>query len=309
MTDRASGAPVAEVQELTVKYGRTTAVDDVSLAVPPGKVYSLLGRNGAGKSSLVGCLLGHRRPHTGEARLQGRSAWRERGRLLRRVGVVPETADAPPSMTAIDLERFSARLYPAWDGASYAERLERLEVPPAVPIGRLSKGQRKQVMLGLALACRPRLLVLDDPTLGLDAVARRAIFDELIDELAERGTTVFLTTHDLAGVEKLTDRVGILDGGRLVLDEPFEALRGRFRRIEARGVEAEALAAASSLEHLGPRSVAARSWGAEAVVERFEPAKVEPLRAELGGQPVEISALTLEEIFVAATTERPGAGS
>ena len=104
-------------------------------------------------------------------------------------------------------------------------RLKRFGVALDTPFGKLSKGQKGQVSLSLALASAPRLLVLDDPTLGLDAVARKAVFEELIGDLADRGTTVFITTHDLAGVEPIADRVGILREGRLVLDEEMEALK------------------------------------------------------------------------------------
>jgi ABC-2 type transport system ATP-binding protein len=110
-------------------------------------------------------------------------------------------------------------------------RLQRFGVPADVPFGKLSRGQRGQVALGLALAPEPRLLILDDPTLGLDPVARRSVFEELIGDLADRGTTVFLTSHDLGGVEGIADRVGILQEGRLVLDEEVDTLKQRFRRI------------------------------------------------------------------------------
>src|SRR5207244_4282434 len=133
-----------------------------------------------------------------------------RARLLSRVGVVPEDPDAPPSMTAPALGAFSAGLYPSWDSKGFSDRLARFSIPLDVPFGKLSKGQKGQVQLALALAPSPDLLILDDPTLGLDAVARKAVFEELVDELADRGTTVFLTTHDLAGVERMADRVGIL---------------------------------------------------------------------------------------------------
>jgi ABC-2 type transport system ATP-binding protein len=107
----------------------------------------------------------------------------------------------------------------------------RFGVSASTPFGRLSKGQKAQVALALALASSPRLLVLDDPTLGLDAVARKDLFEELIGELADRGITVLITTHDLAGAERIADRVGILRRGRLVLYEEMEALREKFRRV------------------------------------------------------------------------------
>ena len=216
--------PIA-VEHLTVRYGSHRAVDDVSLVVPPGAVYALLGRNGAGKSSLVRCLLGQQKPSSGRASLLGLDAWKDRAKAMKRAGVVPEDPDAPPGMTAPRIAAFCARLYPSWDAAAVEERLRRFEIPRVVPFGRLSKGQKGLVSLALALGHSPEILILDDPTLGLDVVARKALFEELVGDLADRGTTVLLTTHDLAGVEGIADRVGILRDGRLVLDEEMETLK------------------------------------------------------------------------------------
>ncbi|HTG32373.1 MAG TPA: ABC transporter ATP-binding protein [Thermoanaerobaculia bacterium] len=277
---------------LTVRYGQRLALDQVSLDVPEGSVYALLGRNGAGKSSLVRCLLGEQKPAAGRALLLGRDVWRERASILAEVGVVPEDPNAPPAMTARQLSRFCSRLYPRWDAAGVEARLKRFGVPSGTPFGKLSKGQKGQVSLALALASSPRLLVLDDPTLGLDAVARKAVFEELIGDLADRGTTVFITTHDLAGVERIADRVGILNQGRLVLDEEMEALKARFRRISfPRSREA----AVGRLAALAPVAVASRGWEVDAVVSRYD----------AGSLPVEdgpeVTSLTLEEIFIALT--------
>jgi ABC-2 type transport system ATP-binding protein len=221
----AGGEPAVDVRGLTVRYGRQLVLDAVSLAVPRGAVYALLGRNGVGKSSLVRCLLGLQRPDAGSVRLFGRDAWRFRQQLMERVGVVPEEPDAPPELGARELVLFCGRLNLRWDEASVMGRLERFQVPLRTPFRQLSKGQKGAVMLALALGHDPELLVLDDPTLGLDVVARRLVFGELIGELADRGTTVLVTTHDLAGVEGIADQVGILRGGRLVLEGALEALK------------------------------------------------------------------------------------
>ncbi|HEY0558007.1 MAG TPA: ABC transporter ATP-binding protein [Thermoanaerobaculia bacterium] len=283
--------PIA-LEALTVRYGQRLALDQVSLEVPEGAVYALLGRNGAGKSSLVRCLLGGQKPSSGRAMLLGRDVWRERAAILSEVGVVPEDPDAPPAMTARQLSRFCSRLYARWDAAGVEARLARFGVPPDSPFGKLSKGQKGQVMMALALASSPRLLVLDDPTLGLDAVARKAVFEELIGDLADRGTTVFITTHDLAGVERIADRVGILRAGKLVLDEEMEGLKARFRRIS---FPQSREAAVGRLTALAPVAVASRGWEVDAVVSRYDerslPTADEP----------EVSALTLEEIFIALT--------
>jgi ABC-2 type transport system ATP-binding protein len=279
------------IEELTVHYGRRPVLERVALAVPEGSVYVLVGRNGAGKSSLVRCLLGEQRPDAGRVRLLGADVWRERAAILRSVGAVPEEPDAPPAMSARQLARFCSRLYPSWDGAGLAARLERFGVPDDLAFGQLSKGQKGQLLLSLALAGSPRLLVLDDPTLGLDPVARRAVFDELIVELAERGTTVFLTSHDLAGVEGIADRIGVLQGGRLVVDEEMETLKQRFRRLRLPGAGEPA----RELEALRPVAMTSGAWGWEAIVSGWDEERP-PARLE---EDVEVSALTLEEIFLA----------
>jgi ABC-2 type transport system ATP-binding protein len=214
-----------EVRQLRVCYGRFAALDDVSFEVESGAVFALVGRNGAGKSSLVRALLGQRRADGGTIAINGLDPWRQRARLMERVGSMPETPDAPPALGAIALGELVARFYPAWDREGYRDRLDRFGIPLDRAFAKLSRGQRALVQLSLALAPRPRALVLDDPTLGLDAVARRFLFDELIGELAERGVTIFLTSHDLAGVERVATHIGILRDGRLASFGPLEALR------------------------------------------------------------------------------------
>jgi len=284
------------LEGLTVRYGRCLALDNVSLTVAEGTVYALLGRNGAGKSSLVRCLLGEQKPSSGRASLLGKDVWKDRASILAEVGVVPEEPDMPPAMSPRQIARFCSRLYPNWDGKGVEARLKRFGVPRDIPFSRLSKGQKGHVSLALALAGGPRLLVLDDPTLGLDAVARKTVFEELIGELADRGTTVFMTTHDLAGVERIADRVAVLRQGKLVLDEEIETLKRRFRRVSfPRAQEAEA----ARLQALAPVAVAARGWQVETVVSNYDE---ERLVAFAPDGP-EVSALTLEEIFIALTGE------
>ena len=273
---------------VVVRYGRRTAVDDVSLEVPAGAVYALLGRNGAGKSSLVRCLLGQLRPDRGAVELFGEDVWKHRAKLMDRVGIVAEEPDAPPDMKVRDLAAFSRRLYSKWRPDSFEARLERFAIAPKARFGELSKGQRKQVALALALAGSPELLILDDPTLGLDVVARKSLFEEVIADLADHGITVLITTHDLDAVESIADRVGVLRAGRLVLDEELEALKGRFRRIRVAG-DASVLA--------GFETTGVRAWGSgtEAIVTNYGDGR------DIGN--AEVSPLSLEEIFVAVAGE------
>lgn len=292
---------------LTVRYGKATAVENVVLRAARGEVTALLGRNGAGKSSLVRCLLGQQRPTAGTARLFGRDAWSGRRELMARVGVVPEEPDAPAASNAGELAAFCARLYPSWDARGYDERLARFGVPRTTPFGRLSKGQKGHVMLALALAPRPELLVLDDPTLGLDAVARRAVFEELVDELAERGTTVFITSHDLEGIERIADRVAILRHGRLALDEELATLKQRFRRIRYGHEEAEERTAdGTELDAFDAVRVKVRGWGIEAVVANYDDVSFERFARKKGVADASVEPLSLEEIFVAVAGEERG---
>jgi ABC-2 type transport system ATP-binding protein len=297
---------VVAAEGLTVRYGRSIACDAVSFSVARGDVYALLGRNGAGKSSLVRCLLGSQKPAAGRAALFGEDAWKHRTPLMARTGVVPEEPDAPPAMTARQLSEFCGRLYPAWDNGGVEMRLARFGVPPDVPFGRLSKGQKGEVMLALALGHGPELLILDDPTLGLDVVARKSFYEELVGDLADRGTTVFVTTHDLAGIEGIATRVGILKAGRLVLDEEAETLKSRFRRIRYGNRMTETRTAyGSELDAFDALRVKVRGWGVDAVVSNYDDGSFERFRQTDGVVDAEAAAMPLEEIFLAVAGEEP----
>jgi ABC-2 type transport system ATP-binding protein len=280
-------APAVFADGVTIRYGNKVAVDNATLSVARGCVYALIGRNGAGKSSFVRTLLGQQQASAGTIRLFGEDVWTHRDTLMERVGIVPEDADTPPDMRVERLTRFWSSLYTRWSATMFDERLQRFHIAPRTKFGDLSKGQKKQVMLALALATSPELLILDDPTLGLDVVARKSLFEEVIAELADRGITVLITTHDLGGVETIADRVGIMHDSRLVLDEDLEALKSRFRRVRyaARPV------ALTNGSHV-------RAWGsgAEIVVSNF-PEWNEPADA------AEVSPMSLEEIFIAVTGE------
>lgn len=221
MTDEA----VVRVESVSVRYNRQLVVDQVSLEVARGSVYALLGRNGAGKSSLMRCLLGLQKPTSGQVKIFGEDVWTHRARLLARTAYVPETSDAPGTLRVRDVVAFYASMYATWDHGAVKSRLGRVGVNEMAMVSALSKGQRALFTLALALGSKPELLVLDDPTLGLDVVARNDFFSDFIGELADRGTTVILTTHDLAGVEGIADRVGILQGSRLALDEDVEKMK------------------------------------------------------------------------------------
>jgi len=224
---------VIRVEGLTVRYGARLAVDGVGFAVERGQVFALLGRNGAGKSSLIRCLAGLRRPDAGTTSLLGLDAWRDRARAMRRVGIVPEDPDAPPTVPVARLIDFCARVDGSWDAAAVRGRLDGLGIDARVAFGDLSKGQKKLVSLALALGHAPELVVLDDPTLGLDVAMRRALYEEIVVELADRGATVLVASHDLTGIEGIADRIGVLKQGRLIADAPLEELKSRHAHAAA----------------------------------------------------------------------------
>jgi ABC-2 type transport system ATP-binding protein len=291
--DRAeTSAPVVAVRGLEVRYGKKRVLEELSLEIRKGEVYALLGRNGAGKTSLLRCLLGQHKATLGSVGLFGRDSWRERASLMARVAVVPERPDVPPELPVARAARFVAALRPGFDRGAFEARLDRAAVDARSPFGSLSRGQQTLVGLALALSSGPELLILDDPTLGLDAVARRAVFRELVDALAAGPLTVLLTSHDLRGVEQIATRVGFLTGGRLVLDLPLDELKARFRRLLLeRGAASERSFTGTVLHE---RQLA---WARELVVELAAD--------ELGAldsddvEGIESLEMDLEEIFLA----------
>lgn len=306
-----SETPILSIDELTLRYGRKTVLDGVSFEVAQGEVYALLGRNGSGKSSLVRCLLGQQKPTAGATRLLGRDSWRHRAALMERIGVVPEEPDAPPGMTARQLSRFCSRLYGRWDHTGLEGRLRRFEVPLDVAFAHLSRGQKAQVMLALALASEPQLLVLDDPTLGLDAVARRSVFEELVVELADRGITVFITSHDLPGIEAIATRLAVLRGAALQVDEELESLKTRFRRLTFGRREGEGDRAADGSDLLAgfePLAIRRRGRDLEALVSRFSADAFDTLRRHGDIERLESHPVSLENILVALSDSAMASG-
>jgi len=218
---------------LSKRYGRESALDQVELRVPDGAVYVLVGANGAGKSTLFKVLMNLERADAGSAAVFGLDTGRDGPAVRAQVGYVPDRQDAPyRSMTCARLLRHAAAFYPAWDHA-YADHLAHaLDVPPAQRIGGLSKGQTRRLQLVLALAHRPALLLLDEPTDGLDPVVRRRALALLAEHLADAPTTVLIATHHVQELESLADHVGVLRDGRLVAQMPREVLQRTVRSYQ-----------------------------------------------------------------------------
>ena len=219
---------------LRKSYGNTVALRGVDVTVPEGSVYVLVGPNGAGKTTLLKILLDLVRADGGGAEALGLDPRRDGPLLRAQIGYVPEAQKWEHDWMKVQrLLAHHARYYPAWD-AAYAERLsKRLELPLARPYGKLSKGQARRVQIVLALSHRPPLLILDEPTDGLDPLAREATLSVLAEHMAEHPTTLLISTHLVHETERLADHMGVLRDGMLRAQLPTDELHRLLRRYRA----------------------------------------------------------------------------
>ncbi|HEX8322741.1 MAG TPA: ABC transporter ATP-binding protein [Tepidisphaeraceae bacterium] len=222
---------VIETHALTRYFGRHCALDGVSLRVPRGSVFALLGRNGSGKSTLIQILLNLLTPTRGTSSVFGEDSRRLSPATLARVGYAPENHPLPASLKVSDVHAFQRSYYRTWDDALFATVLDHFGLSPAQKIGHLSRGQRAGLAMALVMAPRPELLVMDDPSLGLDPVARRTLLEAMLLTTRQRGTTVFFTSHLLDDVERAADHIAILDRSVLRVSCTMETLRSCVKRF------------------------------------------------------------------------------
>jgi ABC-2 type transport system ATP-binding protein len=216
---------VIDVNKLSRRFDTKTALDDVTLSVPRGAVYGLVGANGAGKTTLIKHILGLLRAQGGSVRVLGLDPVADPVGVLSRIGYFSEENDLPGWMRVDELIRYSRAFRPAWDDG-YAEELrESFALDPAAKIRNLSKGQKARVGILIALAYRPDLLVLDEPSSGLDPIVRRDILGAIIRTVADEGRTVLFSSHLLEEVEQVADYVTMINKGRIVLSAPLEEIR------------------------------------------------------------------------------------
>jgi ABC-2 type transport system ATP-binding protein len=220
---------VIEVTELTRRFDSKTALDSVTLSMPRGAVYGLVGANGAGKTTLIKHILGLLRAQAGSVRVFGIDPVADPVGVLSRIGYLSEENDLPGWMRIDELIRYSRAFYPAWND-EYAEELRRaFALEPGAKIKNLSKGQKARAGLLVALSYRPDLLVLDEPSSGLDPIVRRDILGAIIRTIADEGRTVLFSSHLLEEVEQVADHVTMIDHGRIVLSAPLEIIRDMHR--------------------------------------------------------------------------------
>ncbi len=222
---------VIETQGLTKYYGPKCVVDSLDLRIPKGSVYGFLGRNGAGKSTTIRMVMGMVRPTRGSAIVLGESTSELSPEVRRRIAYLAEGHPIYRWMSIRDAVQFTRAFYPQWNQALLDQILDHFELSPRQKIRRLSNGQRAQVSLALAVAPDPELLVLDDPTIGLDTVVRRDFLESLIQIIQRQGRTILFSSHILSDVERVADRIGILVDGVLRVDCPTEQFKQTVRKI------------------------------------------------------------------------------
>jgi ABC-type multidrug transport system ATPase subunit len=299
-----STSPAVEMRAVTCRYGAKVALDNVSLTVPTGSVLGLVGENGAGKTTLIKHILGLLRPKRGSVTVFGRDPVGDPVGVLSRVGYLSEEADLPGWMRVGEVLRYSRAFYPTWD-EEYAERLRRdFDLDPNAPVKTLSKGQRARAGLMVALSYRPDLLVLDEPSSGLDPIVRRDILSAIIRTIADEGRTVLFSSHLLGEVERVSDQVAMLRSGRLVFCGPLDDVQQTHSRIVLRFDEPRLTSPA--LEGALVWEGSGRDWSA---VWSGAPSQLEAAAAVLGARVIERRPLSLDEIFIArAGAVSPPAG-
>ena len=285
---------VVDVNEISRSFGAKRALDNVTFRATEGKVYGLVGSNGAGKTTLIKHLLGLLRAQSGSVRVFGRDPVRDPVGVLARIGYLSEERELPEWMRIEELMRYTQAFHPTWDGSYARELLETFALDPSKKIKELSKGMRAQAGLVVAVAHRPELLMLDEPSSGLDVVVRRDILDAIVRTVADDGRTVIFSSHLLEEVERMSDHVTILLNGRVTLSGALDDVRRGYQRSRVRFVESfdqpPVLDGALAMEG------GSRTWSVvhSGSLEQFHHSVL-----ALGGEVVESRDATLEEIFLA----------
>jgi ABC-2 type transport system ATP-binding protein len=285
---------VVRVEDVTRRYGANRALDNLSLTVPRGAVFGLVGANGAGKTTLIRHLLGLLRAESGTIRVFGRDPVSDPVGVLSRIGYLSEENDLPLWMRIRELLRYVRAFYPDWDDA-FAEQLRSsFGLNPGARVRELSRGQKARAGLLVALAYRPELLILDEPSTGLDPLARRDILAAVLRTVAQEGRTVLFSSHLLDEVERVSDHVALIDCGRVVVQGPLDEVRASHRLLTLRfdGPCSQPPQAAGIFGWEG----SGQEWSAVSCLPTNE------LRAAaegLGARVVEERSPTLDKIFVA----------
>jgi ABC-2 type transport system ATP-binding protein len=224
-----------EIRGLSYRAGKSFEIRDLALNVPSGAIYGFLGPNGAGKTTVARLALGLLRPIAGRIAVLGGEVPRDLPQILARTGYVPEAPHLYPSLTVEEAMRYHAAFYPAWDAKWAAELLAQFNLDASRKLTRLSKGEMGKLEMLLALSQKPDLLVLDEPTDGLDPVVRRDVLTALLDYVSQKNATVFISSHLVHELERICDWVGVMDRGVLVAELPMESFKSGIKRLRVSG--------------------------------------------------------------------------
>lgn len=288
-----SGPPLIDIQRVTRKFGATSALDNLTLTVPRGGVFGLIGGNGAGKTTLIKHILGTLKAQTGSVRVFGLDPVSNPVGVLGRIGYLSEDRDLPDWMRVGELMRYTQAFFPTWDVA-YAEELrEAFDLDPRTRIKELSRGQRARAGLLTALAHRPELLVLDEPSSGLDPIVRRDILGAIIRTIADEGRSVLFSSHLLDEVERVADRVALIHQGRIVLAASLDELKETYRRVTLR------FGRPTDRPPVLVGGLSCTGSGVEwTYVCRGEEKQVHRAAEAIGGTVIDDASLSLDEIFI-----------
>lgn len=295
---------VIEICGVTRSFGAKRALDDITLLVPRGVVFGLVGANGAGKTTLIRHVLGLLKAQTGSVRVFGLDPVNEPVGVLSRIGYLSEEGDLPGWMRVDELMRYMRAFYPNWDEA-YAQDLRRqFALDPAAKVKNLSKGQRARAGLLVALAYRPELLLLDEPSSGLDPIVRRDILGAIVRTIADEGRTVLFSSHLLDEVERVSDRVAMLRAGRIVFAGELDEIKRSHHQLTLRfDKPPSAPPALNGVLHWsgkGHEWVATVSGSIEEIL---------VAASSLGAAVIEQRPLSLDEIFLARVGESAASAS
>ena len=286
---------VAVLRNVNLSLGKTPTLRDLTLSIPRGAIYGFLGPNGAGKTTTIRVMLGLLRAASGEVRVLGQRIPQEAPRALARIGYVPERPHIYSMLTVAESMRYHAAFYPTWD-ARWAEELRTtFELDNNRTVARLSKGETGKLLMLLALAQRPELLVLDEPTDGLDPIVRRDVLSAVLDYVSQEGATVFISSHLIHELERICDWVGVMESGRLIAEMPMQSFREGIKRLRIAG--APAAFAQAPFVVLARSSPSVGGGAEEWLVRGWQPPMkhwVEGVGAELR----DVIDLDLEESFV-----------
>ena len=282
-----------EMKNVTKTFGTFKALDDLTLTVPNGRVYGLVGPNGAGKSTAIRHLTGVYRPDSGSVTMDEQPIY-ENPAVKATIGYIPDEIFYYPSATLEDMRKFYRGIYPTFDDQLFDKLYDVFQLPKRTPIRRFSKGMQKQAAFWIAMCCMPDYLILDEPVDGLDPVMRRQVWSLIMQDVAERGTTVLVSSHNLRELEDVCDHVGIMNKGKVLLERSLSELQENTVKMQIvfRGEGAPELPAGLNLlheSHLGRVFTIIFRGNTQQITERL--AALDPVY-------MEAVPLTLEEIFI-----------